>query len=81
MKRPASILVVGGGPAGLVALFELLQAFRREGGTSTEIELFERRSEVGGVWNYEGTGARVDSRIPNFPSPAYENLVSAFRNV
>lgn len=43
--RPRSVLVVGGGPAGLVTLRNLVQL-----GDFDRVELVERRDDVGGVW-------------------------------
>lgn len=43
--RPKRILVVGGGPTGLVALRNL-----QERGAFEEVQLVERRDDVGGVW-------------------------------
>lgn len=54
--RPKRILVVGGGPAGLISLHELLNPFNRPFESSLkefDIKLYERRAEVGGVWYYE----------------------------
>lgn len=43
--RPKRILVIGGGPSGLVTLRNLL-----ERGGFNEVHLVERRDDVGGVW-------------------------------
>ena len=42
---PRRILVIGGGPTGLVALRNLT-----ERGQFERVELVERRDDVGGVW-------------------------------
>ena len=42
---PKRILVIGGGPTGLVALRNLT-----ERGQFERVELVERRHDVGGVW-------------------------------
>lgn len=54
--QPKRILVVGGGPAGLISLHELLNPFNRPEGRSLDgydISLYERRADVGGVWYFE----------------------------
>jgi cation diffusion facilitator CzcD-associated flavoprotein CzcO len=43
--RPKRILVIGGGVSGLVTLRNL-----RERGEFDEVQLVERRDDVGGVW-------------------------------
>jgi cation diffusion facilitator CzcD-associated flavoprotein CzcO len=43
--RQMRILVIGGGPCGLVTLRNLL-----ERGHFAEVQLVERRGDVGGVW-------------------------------
>lgn len=42
---PRRILVIGGGPCGLVTLRNLI-----EHGNFEHVELYERRDDVGGVW-------------------------------
>ena len=42
---PKRVLVIGGGPAGLVALRNLT-----ERGEFPHVELYERRDNIGGVW-------------------------------
>ena len=44
-SRPQHILVIGGGPSGLVTLRNLT-----ERGQFDRVELVERRDDVGGVW-------------------------------
>lgn len=43
--RPKRILVIGGGASGLVTLRNL-----RERGAFDDVQLVERRDDVGGVW-------------------------------
>jgi cation diffusion facilitator CzcD-associated flavoprotein CzcO len=43
--RPKRILIIGGGPTGLVTLRNL-----NERGAFEEVQLVERRDDVGGVW-------------------------------
>ncbi len=49
-KRPTTFAIVGGGPAGLVAA----RAFLRRG---IEVEILERHSALGGIWNMEQPGS------------------------
>lgn len=42
---PQRVLVIGGGPTGLVALRNMI-----ERGGFAHVELYERRDDVGGVW-------------------------------
>ncbi|KAJ3549191.1 hypothetical protein NMY22_g973 [Coprinellus aureogranulatus] len=66
---PRRVLVVGGGPAGLVTLRNLV-----ERGTFDTVQLVERRDDVGGVWYLEGD-PRSEDRKPRWPSAAYKGLV------
>ncbi|KAJ7624817.1 hypothetical protein FB45DRAFT_1060988 [Roridomyces roridus] len=59
--RPKRILVIGGGASGLVTLRNL-----RERGDFDDVQLVERRDDVGGVW-YLHDG--------HWPSPAYPGLI------
>jgi cation diffusion facilitator CzcD-associated flavoprotein CzcO len=43
--HPKSILVIGGGPSGLVALRNLIRH-----GQFERVELVERRDDIGGAW-------------------------------
>ena len=43
---PQRVLVIGGGPSGLIALRNMI-----ERGGFTHVELYERRDDVGGVWS------------------------------
>lgn len=45
MAEPKRVLVIGGGPCGLVALRNLL-----ERGEFDDVQLVERRDNIGGVW-------------------------------
>ncbi|KAF5367712.1 hypothetical protein D9758_009831 [Tetrapyrgos nigripes] len=66
--RPKRILVIGGGPAGLVTLrnFIDLAIFER-------VELVERRDDVGGVWYLDNP--KNNPKSARFPSPAYPGLI------
>ncbi|KAF8970781.1 hypothetical protein BDZ97DRAFT_1753585 [Flammula alnicola] len=61
---PKRVLVIGGGPTGLVALRNLI-----ERGHFEHVELYERRDDVGGVWYFE------ENNEARWPSPAYKGLV------
>ncbi|KAF9005388.1 FAD/NAD(P)-binding domain-containing protein [Hymenopellis radicata] len=65
---PKRILVIGGGPAGLVSLRNLTDR-----GQFEHVELVERRDDVGGVW-YLDDPKEGDTK-PRWPSPAYPGLV------
>ncbi|KAF9526802.1 hypothetical protein CPB83DRAFT_794326 [Crepidotus variabilis] len=68
---PKRVLVIGGGPCGLVALRNLVQR-----GKFDHVELWERRSEVGGVWHLdEADISKTKDLNGRFPSPAYKGLV------
>ncbi len=43
---PQRVLVIGGGPSGLIALRNMI-----ERGGFALVELYERRDDVGGVWS------------------------------
>lgn len=50
------MLVIGGGPAGLISLHEFLNPFNRpkdETLDGYQIALYERRADIGGVWYFE----------------------------
>ncbi|CAD6932544.1 unnamed protein product [Tilletia controversa] len=52
--RPKSVLVIGGGPAGLVTLRNLLQHGPNDAPPPFErVQLIERRADVGGVWHLD----------------------------
>ncbi|KAJ7917178.1 hypothetical protein B0H13DRAFT_1995574 [Mycena leptocephala] len=63
--RPKRILVIGGGVSGLVTLRNL-----RERGEFDEVQLVERRDDVGGVWylDDERNTPNSASLLPPFPS-------------
>ncbi|KAJ7215355.1 hypothetical protein GGX14DRAFT_608071 [Mycena pura] len=78
-SKPRRILVVGGGPCGLVTLRNLI-----ERGPFDDVVLAERRDDVGGVW-YVSTALLSSKRSkaglgaqrtrPFWPTPAYPALV------
>ncbi|KAJ3722062.1 hypothetical protein DFJ43DRAFT_1093789 [Lentinula guzmanii] len=75
--QPRSILVIGGGPAGLVTLRNLIE---RSNDKFEQVELVERRDDVGGVWYQdEPTISSVNPsgaiNKPQWPSPAYPGLI------
>ena len=45
LPTPKSVLIIGGGPSGLVTLRNLVEL-----GSFERVELVERRNDVGGVW-------------------------------
>ncbi|KAH9475734.1 Thiol-specific monooxygenase [Psilocybe cubensis] len=68
---PRRILVIGGGPSGLVTLRNI-----RERGNFNHVELYERRDDVGGVWFLdEGSDTFPVSDNPRWPSPAYRGMI------
>ncbi|KAJ7031725.1 hypothetical protein C8F04DRAFT_677163 [Mycena alexandri] len=67
--RPKRILVVGGGVSGLVTLRNL-----RERGEFAQVQLVERRDDIGGVW-YLDDNRSGSSPSPRWPSPAYPGLI------
>ncbi|TFK24577.1 FAD/NAD(P)-binding domain-containing protein [Coprinopsis marcescibilis] len=69
---PKRVLVIGGGPSGLVALRNLVEQGRFE-----TIQLVERRDDIGGVWYYEDP-SKFEGETPKkpyWPSPAYKGLI------
>ncbi|KAJ7631501.1 hypothetical protein B0H17DRAFT_1108969 [Mycena rosella] len=64
--RPKRILIIGGGASGLVTLRNL-----RERGNFDEVQLVERRDDVGGVWYLDDETGEA----PRWPSPAYPGLI------
>ncbi|THU81270.1 FAD/NAD(P)-binding domain-containing protein [Dendrothele bispora CBS 962.96] len=63
--RPKRVLIIGGGPAGLITLRNLTKL-----GTFERVELVERRDDVGGVWYLGAKDANS-----KWPSPAYPGLI------
>ena len=45
MRGPRRVLVIGGGPCGLVTLRNFL-----ERGAFDDVQLVERRDNIGGIW-------------------------------
>lgn len=45
LPRPRRALIIGGGPVGLITLRNFL-----ERGDFEDVQLVERRSDIGGVW-------------------------------
>ncbi|ESK87207.1 flavin dependent monooxygenase [Moniliophthora roreri MCA 2997] len=68
---PKRVLVIGGGPSGLVALRNLTVLGKDHG--IERVELVERRDDIGGVW-YLDDPTRVPEK-PHWPSPAYPSLI------
>ncbi|KAJ6585775.1 hypothetical protein B0H19DRAFT_1110723 [Mycena capillaripes] len=69
--QPRRILIVGGGPCGLVSLRNLV-----ERGQFNEVVLAERRDDIGGVWYLEDVPkAGTPRNRPFWHSPAYPALV------
>ncbi|KAJ6595155.1 hypothetical protein DFH09DRAFT_1136306 [Mycena vulgaris] len=69
--KPRRILIIGGGPCGLVSLRNLV-----ERGQFDEVVLAERRDDVGGVWYLEDLPKPGTPRNrPFWPSPAYPGLI------
>ncbi|KAJ7245644.1 hypothetical protein B0H12DRAFT_1054168 [Mycena haematopus] len=71
---PKRVLVVGGGVSGLVTLRNLL-----ERGKFDNVQLIERRDDVGGVWYLDddpnASNGKPRSAAPRWPSPAYPGLI------
>ncbi|KAJ3727436.1 hypothetical protein C8R42DRAFT_337196 [Lentinula raphanica] len=75
---PKSILVIGGGPAGLATLRNLLE---RSNGAFEKVELVERRDRIGGVWcrdedQDEETIATNTTLKPQWPTPSSPELTN-----
>lgn len=58
------VAIVGAGPSGLVAAKALLQTPVCPQGTNFSITIFERRSGIGGAWNYTPNPSRHGIRKP-----------------
>ncbi|KAF8189484.1 hypothetical protein K438DRAFT_1763696 [Mycena galopus ATCC 62051] len=71
---PKRVLVIGGGASGLVTLRNLI-----ERGNFDDVQLVERRDDVGGVWYLDNDpnapNERPISAAPRWPSPAYPGLI------
>lgn len=64
------ILIVGAGASGLVAA----KALQSEG--FSNISIFERREDIGGVWLFDDDKPiQADKNVQRFPSPMYDKLV------
>lgn len=90
-SRPPRVLVVGGGPAGLVTLRNLTtdESAHPGGHKGLDAVLYERREEIGGVWLLDADTLGLEKRNgypshawpiesathPRFPSPAYPALI------
>ncbi|KAJ4480875.1 hypothetical protein J3R30DRAFT_3700333 [Lentinula aciculospora] len=75
--RPRTVLVVGGGPAGLVTLRNLVG---RSKGQFDRVLLVERRDDVGGIWYQDepiipSANPTTAMNKPQWPSPAYPGLI------
>ncbi|KAH7921508.1 FAD/NAD(P)-binding domain-containing protein [Leucogyrophana mollusca] len=66
---PKRILIIGGGPCGLVTLRNCLQH-----GELDDVQLVERRDNIGGVWYQDDRATDHDDR-PRWTSPAYPGLI------
>ncbi|KAG2123708.1 FAD/NAD(P)-binding domain-containing protein [Suillus cothurnatus] len=64
--QPKNLLIIGGGPCGLITLRNCLHR-----GTFSKVQLVERRDDVGGVW-YQNHAPDHRSR---WPTPAYPGLI------
>lgn len=83
------VLVVGGGPAGVVTLRNLREDESAKGGLpGLDAVLYERRESIGGVWYLDEETLRLEAKSgysrqwpvpstshPRFPSPAYRQLI------
>src|SRR6266545_5048262 len=72
---PRRVLVIGGGPTGLISLRNLI-----ERGKFEHVELWERRDDVGGVWYLDPDEPHHPKspkpiETPKWPSPAYKGLL------
>ncbi|KAF9235089.1 FAD/NAD(P)-binding domain-containing protein [Melanogaster broomeanus] len=77
-RRPTRVLIIGGGPCGLVSLRNLLDRADFD-----DVQLVERRDNIGGVWYHPPnirTGGNADQIDPrqspsSWGSPAYPGLI------
>ncbi|KAI0416805.1 hypothetical protein F5X98DRAFT_174369 [Xylaria grammica] len=54
------IAIIGAGPSGLAAAKHLLA----EGFSSSQVDIYEQQSDVGGVWNYSAVTSPEAPRVP-----------------
>lgn len=64
--QPKNLLIIGGGPCGLITLRNCLHR-----GSFTKVQLVERQNDIGGVW-YQNHD--LDNR-PRWSTPAYPGLI------
>ena len=73
LAKTDPIAIVGGGASGLVTI----KALQSEG--FTDIQLYERREDIGGVWLFDDDDEKVvdgvSPDVERFPSPMYDALV------
>lgn len=77
LNSSAKIAIIGGGSSGLISA----KALQSEG--FSDITIFERRHDIGGVWLYDGDIQGVPSSVPikregypdAWPSPMYDALI------
>lgn len=70
MSRALRVAVVGAGSAGLAAA-QQCSAVARAYGQSIELVVFERRSSVGGLWQYESDPGPCDIHVPERGTAGY----------
>ncbi|OAX37673.1 FAD/NAD(P)-binding domain-containing protein [Rhizopogon vinicolor AM-OR11-026] len=68
--QPKRVLIVGGGPCGLVTLRNCLHR-----GTFSEVQLVERQGDVGGVWYQRRSHVPTEDYRPRWSTPAYPELI------
>ncbi|KAG2356429.1 hypothetical protein BDR07DRAFT_1364216 [Suillus spraguei] len=64
--QPKNLLIIGGGPCGLITLRNCLYR-----GTFTKVQLVERHDDVGGIW-YQ---SHAPDRRSQWSTPAYPGLI------
>ncbi|KAL4063751.1 hypothetical protein V8B97DRAFT_1893959 [Scleroderma yunnanense] len=77
VSHPKRILIIGGGPCGLVTLRNCLHR-----GEFTDVQLVERRDNIGGVWYHADPAECVNhedvnhnDRPPHWSYPAYPGMI------